>query len=212
MNTGKIHNEIGMVSGKVLLSHNLVPVSKPVFPLSADFPLNKSTPGFSGTVTDDPINGLTMVSTSGTEIARMIKARSIPSGWTQIEFGGTTDNKPDQWRSNGFVLMGAAGNFINISVGNAGSATTFSALLIDWDANGNYIKDIAPYVTVSQRKAFFRLNHSGTTISVEYSKDQVSWANIGTINETADLGGPALFIGPSANLNTTTYVTFYSEV
>jgi len=179
-------------------------------PLASVFPTVKSTPGAAGTITDDPVNGLTLASTSGTEIARYIRTKALSASWDVVEFATETDHAATTWRSNGFVVMGAAGTFATIAVGSNGTGASVIRML-KWDATGHYLAGLAPDVVWEGWSAFFRLIHRGTKILVYHSYDGQAWAYTGTIDETLDLGGPALFIGPSVNKTNTTYVTYYAD-
>jgi len=179
-------------------------------PLASIFPTVKSTPGAVGTMVDDPVNGLTLASTSGTEIARYIRTKALPASWDVVEFATETDHAATTWRSNGFVVMGAAGTFATIAVGSNGTGASVIRML-KWDATGHYLAGLAPDVAWEGWSAFFRLIHRGTKILVYHSYDGQAWAYTGTIDETVDLGGPALFIGPSVNKTNTTYVTYYAD-
>jgi len=179
-------------------------------PLASVFPTAKSTPGAMGAITDDPVNGLTLASTSGTEIARYIRTKALPASWDVVEFATETDHAATTWRSNGFVVMGAAGTFATIAVGSNGTGASVIRML-KWDATGHYLAGLAPDVVWEGWSAFFRLIHRGTKILVYHSYDGQAWAYTGSIDETLDLGGPAIFIGPSVNKTNTTYVTYYAD-
>jgi len=179
-------------------------------PLASVFPTVKSTPGAVGAMVDDPVNGLTLASTSGTEIARYIRTKALPANWDVVEFETETDHAATTWRSNGFVVMGAAGTFATIAVGSNGTGASVIRML-KWDATGHYLAGLAPDVAWEGWSAFFRLIHRGTKILVYHSYDGQAWAYTGTIDETVDLGGSALFIGPSVNKTNTTYVTYYAD-
>jgi len=179
-------------------------------PLKTIFPLVKDTVGAAGSIADDPVNGLTLSSTSGTEVARFICTKTLPTNWKVVEFATDSDTLPENWRSNGFVVMGASGIFITIVVGSNGVGAPIVRLL-KWSAAGNYMTGLAPDIAWEGSSAFFRLIHRGSMIIVYHSYDGQAWSKSGTINETIDLGGPAQFIGPSANKNNTTYVTYYAD-
>jgi len=179
-------------------------------PLASVFPTVKSTPGAVGTIVDDPVNGLTLASTSGTEIARYIRTKALPASWDVVEFATETDHAATTWRSNGFIVMGAAGTFATIAVGSNGTGASVIRML-KWDATGHYLAGLAPDVAWEGWSAFFRLIHRGTKILVYHSYDGQAWVYTGTIDETVDLGGSALFIGPSVNKTNTTYVTYYAD-
>jgi len=203
-------------TGWLALSINNGPVTYNPFakrvdiPLASVFPTIKSTPGAVGAITDDPVNGLTLASTSGTEIARFIRTKALPANWDVVEFATETDHAVTTWRSNGFVVMGAAGTFATISVGSNGVGASLIRML-KWSAAGVYMAGLAPDVAWEEWSAFFRLVHRAGKIIVYHSYDGQAWAYTGTIDETLDLGGPALFIGPSANHTNSTYVTYYAD-
>ncbi len=179
-------------------------------PLASQFPTSKSTTGAVGTVTDDAANGLTIASTSGTEAKRMVTAKALPANWEVIEFACASDQSALAWGSNGFVLMGAAGSFITIGVGSNGVSASVLRIL-KWAASGVYSAAIQNGLAWEGWAAFFRLIHRGTKILVYHSYDGAAWSLTGTIDETVDLGGPALHIGPSANNTTTLHVTYYAD-
>jgi len=127
-----------------------------------------------------------------------------------VEFATETDHAATTWRSNGFIVMGAAGTFATIAVGSNGTGASVIRML-KWDATGHYLAGLAPDVVWEGWSAFFRLIHRGGKILVYHSYDGQAWAYTGTIDEIVDLGGPALFIGPSVNKTNTTYVTYYAD-
>ncbi len=179
-------------------------------PRAADFPAARSTTGAAGSINDDPVNGLTIASTSGTEAARFIATKPLPANWEVIEFACSSDQSTITWGSNGFVLMGAAGTFVTIGVGSYSDMTP-RVRILKWNASGTFNNAIQNGLILEGWSAYFRLIHRGSKIVVYHSYDGAAWSYTGTIDETADLGGPALHIGPSANHNTTLYVTWYAD-
>jgi len=110
-------------------------------PLKNQFPTDKSTTGATGTITDDPVNGLTITATSGTEQKRLITAKALPAGWDVVEFACASDQTGLAWGSNGFVLMGAAGSFVTIGVGT-NNVNAHVIRVLKWLASGTYLAAI----------------------------------------------------------------------
>jgi len=179
-------------------------------PLAAHFPTSRNTTGAAGSISDDPVNGLTITSTSGTEAARFIATKPLPANWEVIEFACSSDQSAITWGSNGFVLMGAAGTFVTIGVGSYSDMTP-RVRILKWNASGTFNNAIQNGIALEGWSAYFRLIHRGSKIVVYHSYDGAAWSYTGTIDETTDLGGPALYIGPSANHNTALYVTYYAD-
>jgi len=179
-------------------------------PLASQFPALQSTTGAAGSIADDAVNGLTVSSTSGTEAARSIYTKAPPAGWEVIEFACSSDQSAITYGSNGVVLMGAAGSFITIGIGSNGTKAPVVRIL-KWNASGTYNTNIQNGLAWEGWSAAFRLIHRGTKILVYHSYDGAAWTYTGTIDETVDLGGPALYIGPSANNTTTLFTTYYAD-
>ena len=179
-------------------------------PLASDFPSSRNTTGAAGSISDDPVIGLTIASTSGTEVARFIATKPLPPNWEVIEFACSSDESTITWGSNGFVLMGAAGTFVTIGVGSYSDMTP-RVRILKWNASGAFNSAIQNGIALEGWSAYFRLIHRGSKIIVYHSYDGAAWIYAGTIDETADLGGPALHIGPSANHNTSLFVTYYAD-